>query len=283
MPSLPHNSWAIDFLSHLVSNGTTAISTGAVPRLDNVIGSPSIQSIPTTPVLSVNTKFQNITTPLDNVSQETMAWFASYVMMQGIFFGAAAILLYQALTTALRKRNAITALNALQIGLWIGRTLILIIFSIAPGFLLDCYWLQYGAGAASSGVAICIWWLQFAKFKAIYANKTFTSFLVSILCIAGAVLKFSFIWEQVTVDSLDHCFTTSNVDVEDLSAYADVFINALFFILFGTSVVQQVSVNDKAWDRKFRLHFVFTCDVRGSLIVALSHVVKTLFHPGCGQ
>ncbi|KAI8608077.1 hypothetical protein BC830DRAFT_1156881 [Chytriomyces sp. MP71] len=216
----------------------------------------------------------NITTILNNIPQQTLITFASYIMLQGLFLGVTTIFFYQSIVLHLSKRSWLTLANVLQLMLWIVRNLIIIVFNIAPYYFLDCSWRQYAAGVFSSGVVVCVWWLQFIKFQSMYQNKPIVVRTVLFFCVVCTAATFPYVGTTVKPDALEHCSVTFSPGMQAAFISADVFINVLLSALFAFAILQHVRKTDKTWASYTRLRSLLTCDVRASFLDTAAQLVK---------
>ncbi|KAI9353662.1 hypothetical protein BDR26DRAFT_913915 [Obelidium mucronatum] len=195
-------------------------------------------------------------------------------MMQGIFLGMSIIFLYQAIELYKPRRSWLTFANIVQLLLWIARTLIIIVFNIAPYFMVDCTWRQYAAGFVSQCVILCVWWLQYIKFQSMYKNRPWVCRAVLAACIVCTAATFPYIATTLALPSLDHCSVTFNRDFQSAYIAADVFINILLSGLFAAAIIKHVNNTDKTWDSYSKLSYILSCDVRGSFLDTAAQLVK---------
>ncbi|TPX76504.1 hypothetical protein CcCBS67573_g02229 [Chytriomyces confervae] len=272
MPALPVSITGTtpDLISSLTSSEPSTylpqVSASTTTMLSATVSSKATLSTPQPTI--------NMTTLLTDIPQQTVINFAAYMMMQGVFLGVSTIFLYQATQLHLSKRSWLTFSNVLQLLLWITRTLIIIVFNIAPGFLLDCSWRQYAAGVFSSSVIVCVWWLQFIKFQSMYHNKPWVVRVVLVLCVLCTAATLPYIGTKVSLDALQHCSVVFSASMQAIFISADVFINLLLSSLFAKAVLQHVLATDRTWDSYSRLRYILTCDVRGSFLDTAAQLVK---------
>ncbi|KAJ3024837.1 UNVERIFIED_CONTAM: hypothetical protein HDU68_007735 [Siphonaria sp. JEL0065] len=215
----------------------------------------------------------NLTTILE-VAEQDLIIFAAYIMMQGIFLGMSCIFLYQAVELYKPRRSWLTFANIIQLLLWIARTLIIIVFNIAPYFMVDCTWRQYAAGFVSQAVIICVWWLQYIKFQSMYKNRPWVCRGVLAACVVCSAATFPYIQTTLKPPALDHCAVAFNSIAQSAYISADVFINVLLSALFGIAIMKHVNNTDKSWDSYSKLSYILGCDVRGSFLDTAAQLVK---------
>ncbi|KAI9353624.1 lysozyme-like domain-containing protein [Obelidium mucronatum] len=216
---------------------------------------------------------QNLTTVLEIVQQDLIV-FAASIMMQGIFLGMSTIFLYQAVELYRPRRSWLTFANIIQLLLWITRTLIIIVFNVAPHFLVDCTWRQYASGFVSQAVILCVWWLQYIKFQSMYQNRPWVCHGVLLACVICSAVTFPYIGTTLTAPKLDRCAVKFSRDAQSVYIAADVFINALISVLFGAAIMKHVNNTDKSWDSYAKLSYILSCDVRGSFLDTAAQLVK---------
>ncbi|KAJ3346032.1 hypothetical protein HDU83_003493 [Entophlyctis luteolus] len=225
----------------------------------------------------------NMSSPIQIVNQETMYIFAAYIMMQGVFLGMAIIFLYQSMVLHIPRRSWLTFVNVAQLLLYIARTLIIIVFNIVPGFLVDCRWRQTGAGVVSQAIVLCTWWwvpkLQYIKFESMYRTRPNVCRCVLGLCIFCSAASFPYLQTAVGLDNMDHCNVVFNPLTQALYISADVIVNLTLSVLFAGAIIRHVLETDaESWTPHAQLLYVLRCDVRGAFIDTVAQVVKLVLN-----
>ncbi|ORY36833.1 hypothetical protein BCR33DRAFT_721767 [Rhizoclosmatium globosum] len=274
MPALPYVE-VVARLAEIAANATNQIinptpSTTFTTTILAPTSTTSLRSVPSPSQASPH----NLSTIL-NVSETDIIIYGAYVMMQGIFLGMSVIFLYQAIDLHVQKRSWLTFANVSQLTLWIARTLIIIVFEIAPYFQVSCFWRKFAAGVVSQSVIVCVWWLQYIKFESMYKNRPWICRVVLGFCMICTVATFPYIWTEILKpDSMDHCSVRLNGDIQSVYVSADVFINVLLSALFAAAIIKHVNNTDKAWDSYAKLCYILSCDVRGSFLDTAAQLVK---------
>ncbi|KAJ3238867.1 homoisocitrate dehydrogenase [Chytriomyces hyalinus] len=215
MPALPVlNEGEIDLVERLVSNesygnASTDGAGTAEPQPALTMTSKLMSQAASVPSDSA----ANL--PIKSISQITIVSFGAYLLMQGIFLGTSALILFRAVHLFLRKRNWITSLNTIQILLWIMRTLSVIVFSISPGYALNCHWHQT---LCPSG-----WYVVLA---------------VCCLCSIAAVGLFVTGLEgEEKLDEMGRCLFMPATHFSRAFLATDVFITCTFSLVFTVAIV----------------------------------------------
>ncbi|KAJ3217052.1 hypothetical protein HDU67_008610 [Dinochytrium kinnereticum] len=207
-------------------------------------------------------------------TEQAVINFSAYMTMQGFFLGTSLMFLYRAIRLFLEKRNLLTLADVVQLTFWLIRTLIIIVFSIAPSSTVDCSWRQYAGGVASSSVIVTVWWLQFIKFQAMYKDRPVVCYSVMAVCIVCVAACFPFLKTVIRVDSLDHCSVSFDATMQIVYTSTDVFVNLLLSTLFGLAIWKHVSTTDSNWSSYNKMTYILTCDVRGAFIDTIAQIIK---------
>ncbi|KAJ3070957.1 hypothetical protein HDU98_006029 [Podochytrium sp. JEL0797] len=265
MPALPFVE-VVARLAEMAANATDLLPSPTLPAESS--GTPTI-TIASTPYASQTASPTTLYIP-----EQKLINFAAYIMMQGIFLGMSIIFIYQAIELWLPRRSWLTFANITQLCVWITRVLIIIVFNISPYYQVDCAWRQYGAGAVSQMVIICVWWLQFIKFQSMYKNRPWVTNTVLVLCIVATAATFPYIKTVVSFDALNHCAVKFDSGFQAVYISTDVFINLLLSTLFMAAVLTHVNNTDKSWDSYTKMSYILSCDVRGAFLDTFAQLIK---------
>ncbi|KAJ3258508.1 hypothetical protein HDU77_002233 [Chytriomyces hyalinus] len=242
MPALPVlNEGAIDLVERLVSNESygngTTVGVGITEQQPTVITASKLMS-QAAPVHSES----SAALPLKSISQITLVSFGAYLLMQGIFLGTSTLVLFRAVHLSLRKRNWITSLNSIQILLWVTRTLSVIVFSISPGYALNCRWHQALVSGCTCAATVCVWWIYFAKFHEMFQKQCprgwYVVLAVCCMCSVAAVVLFvSALQGEEKLDDMERCLFMPATHFNRVFLATDVFITCTFSLVFTVAIV----------------------------------------------
>lgn len=269
MPALPHYVELVARLAEMAANATNQIVNPGSVTVDG-------NSTATAPTSSSNlTSSPHDISTILQITEPTLISFAAYIMMQGIFLGMSIIFLFQAVELYLPRRSWLTFANVVQLLLWITRNLMIIVFNIAPSFMVDCSWRQIAVGVVSQSIILCVWWLQYIKFESMYQNRPWVCKIVLGFCFICTAATFPYIQTSIKMpDALNHCAIQLNSVSQSIYVSADVFINVLLSSLFGIAIMKHVNNTDKSWDSYAKLSYILRCDVRGSFLDTAAQLVK---------